>query len=77
MKIYRSCRQASRSRTRGIGVNAYLYFDPLVTMDETRRHLTNVWFGKESGKGPVNTFANGTPDSRLIGRAGNPLWAQV
>jgi len=41
-----------------IGVDAYIYFYPLVTMDLTRKQLTNVEPGKEWGRGPMNTFAN-------------------
>ena len=41
-----------------IGVNAYLYFYPLVSMDITRRQSTNVEAGKEMLKGPMNTFSN-------------------
>jgi hypothetical protein len=41
-----------------IGVEAYLYFYPLVTMDITRRQMTNIESGKESGKGPMNMFIN-------------------
>jgi len=40
-----------------IGVDAYLYFYSLVTMEATRRQLTNVEPGKGFG-GPMNTFAN-------------------
>ena len=40
-----------------IGVDAYLYFYPLVTMDITRKQLSNVEPGKGLG-GPMNTFAN-------------------
>ncbi len=38
-------------------MDAYLYFYPLVTMDLTRKQLTNMEPGKSFG-GPMNTFAN-------------------
>jgi hypothetical protein len=41
-----------------IGVDAYLYFYPLVTMDITRRVTTNVEAGKIPGFGPANMFNN-------------------
>lgn len=41
-----------------IGVDAYVYLYPLLTMDLTRKQSTNVEAGKEFGKGPMNTFAN-------------------
>ena len=43
---------------RAIGVDSYLYFYSLVTMDVTRRQSTNVEAGKELGKGPMNMFVN-------------------
>jgi hypothetical protein len=39
-----------------IGVNAYLYFYPLVSVDITRRVTTNVEAGKIPGFGPANMF---------------------
>jgi hypothetical protein len=47
----------SSEEAHAIGVDAYLYFYPLVSMDITRKQLTNV----ERAKGihtPMNTFAN-------------------
>src|SRR6516162_11008150 len=41
-----------------IGVDAYLYFYPLLTMDLTRKQSTNIEPGKEFGKGPMNMFVS-------------------
>ena len=41
-----------------IGVDAYVYFYPLLSMDVTRRQFTNVEPGREFGKGPMNMFVN-------------------
>jgi hypothetical protein len=41
-----------------LGVDAYLYFYPLVTIDVTRRQLTNMPPGPDSLGGPMNRFAN-------------------
>ena len=48
----------SEQEAHAIGVNAYLYFYSLVTMDLTRKQMTNVPAGKELGFGPPNTFKN-------------------
>jgi hypothetical protein len=45
-------------QAREIAVDAYLYFYPIVTMDLTRRQLTNVEAGKSEIGGPPNTFVN-------------------
>jgi len=41
-----------------IGVDAYLYFYPLVIMDLTRKQSTNIEPGKEFGRGPMNMFTS-------------------
>ena len=41
-----------------IGVDAYVYFYPLLTMDITRKQFTNIEPGKEFGKGPMNLFVS-------------------
>jgi hypothetical protein len=41
-----------------IGVDAYIYFYPLLSMDITRKQFTNIEPGKEFGKGPMNMFVN-------------------
>jgi|SRR5581483_4342509 len=41
-----------------IGVDAYLYLYPLVTMDLTRRQMSNAPAGTVFGAGPPNTFQN-------------------
>src|ERR1700689_4928165 len=40
-----------------IGVDAYIYFYPLILMDLTRMQSTNILMPK-FGKGPMNTFVN-------------------
>ena len=47
----------SEQQAHAIGVDAYLYFYSPITMDLTRKQLTNVEPGKGFG-GPTNTFAN-------------------
>jgi hypothetical protein len=47
----------TEQEARAIATDAYVYFYPLVTMDVTRKQLTNMEPGKGIG-GPMNTFAS-------------------
>jgi hypothetical protein len=63
--------EISEQDAHAIGVNAYLYFYSPITMDVTRKQLTNMEPGKGIG-GPMNTFANvpayPTADMRVVVR---------
>jgi len=41
-----------------IGIEAYIYLYPLVTMDVSRRVMTNFPPGKKQGMGPMNRFSH-------------------
>ena len=53
-----SAQALTEDEAHAIGVNAYLYFYPLITMDITSRQLTNQEPGPGSLGGPMNRFAN-------------------
>src|SRR5262245_42986877 len=48
----------TEDEARAVGIDAYVYLYPLVTMDVTRKQFTNVEPGKELGKGPMNMFVS-------------------
>ena len=50
--------EITEAEAQAIGLDAYLYFYPLITMDVTRRQLTNVEAGKSEIGGPANMFTN-------------------
>ena len=62
----------SADEAHAIGVNAYLYFYSPITMDLTRKQLTNMEPGPGSLGGPMNRFANieafPTADMRVVVR---------
>jgi len=41
-----------------IAQEAYVYFYPLVVMDVTRKHFTNIEAGKMFARGPMNMFSH-------------------
>jgi hypothetical protein len=41
-----------------IAQEAYIYFYPLVIMDVTRKHFSNIEAGKKFGRGPMNTLSH-------------------
>ena len=62
----------TKDEARAIGVDAYLYFYPLITMDVTRKQLTNQEPTPGGIGGPMNRFANvgafPTADMRVVVR---------
>jgi hypothetical protein len=62
----------TEEEARAIGVDAYLYFYPIVTMDVTRKQLTNEEPKPGGIGGPMNRFANvrafPTADMRVVVR---------
>ena len=57
MTVTHKARTIGEQEAHAIGVTAYTYFYPLVTMDLTRRQLTNVTKA-EGMNAPMNTFAS-------------------
>jgi hypothetical protein len=57
-----------------IGVNAYLYFYSLVTMDISRRVATNVEAGKIPGLAPLT---GSTASPRILRRTSKASFAQI
>lgn len=41
-----------------LGIEAYLHFYPLATMDVTRKVMTNIEARKKPGAGPMNEFSH-------------------
>jgi hypothetical protein len=48
----------TEAEAHAIGIDAYLYFYPLISTDITRLTSTNIEAGKEPLKGPMNTFVS-------------------
>lgn len=50
--------QVTKEEAHAIGVDAYVYFYSLLSMEVTRKQFTNIAAGKELGKGPANMFVS-------------------
>jgi hypothetical protein len=50
--------ELTAEEVQSIAQEAYIYFYPLVIMDVTRKHFTNIEAGKKFGRGPMNTFSH-------------------
>ena len=48
----------SPAEAQAIAQEAYVYFCPLVLMDVSRKHFTNIEAGKMFARGPMNTFSH-------------------
>src|SRR6516164_3433532 len=48
----------SPAEARAIAEEAYIYFYPLVLMDVSLKHFTNIEPDKMFGRGPMNTFSH-------------------
>ncbi|MEO8085033.1 MAG: DUF1254 domain-containing protein, partial [Ardenticatenales bacterium] len=51
-------RTVTAAEARAIALDGYLYFYPLLSMDVSRKQLTNLEPGKAFGKGPMNMFVS-------------------
>ncbi|HEX2448517.1 MAG TPA: DUF1254 domain-containing protein, partial [Methyloceanibacter sp.] len=67
-----SAQAITENEAQELGVDAYLYFYPIITMDITRRQLTNQAPSPGGIGGPMNRFANvgefPTADMRVVVR---------
>jgi hypothetical protein len=54
----RAAESITEEQAHAIGVDAYIYLYPLMSMDVTRKQMTNIEPGKKFGSGPMNMFAN-------------------
>jgi hypothetical protein len=48
----------SAAEAEAIAQEAYIFLYPLITMEVSRRQLTNIEPGKMVGRGPMNTFTH-------------------
>jgi len=54
----RAAQSVSADQARAIGIEAYVYLYPLVTMETTRRQMTNLSAGARPGFAPMGQFAH-------------------
>ena len=64
-------RAITEAQAHAIGVDAYVYFYSLVTMDVTRKQFTNLEPGKMPGRGPMNMFNVRDANLEQVGQKGD------
>jgi hypothetical protein len=53
-----AARALTAEEAQSVALEAYIYLYPLVIMDVTRKHFTNIEADKKFGRGPMNTFTH-------------------
>jgi hypothetical protein len=68
----RRAQDVNSADAQSIAQEAYTYFYPLVIMDVSRKHFTNIEAGKMFARGPIDTFLHARFRLRLSGELLTP-----